>query len=271
MRSFFKASLILGIFNLNLMSFAADQTILVAHQESSISDYKTICKKNNYLCFPDAFSTIHQPQIYHFNELMLQFDLDDPSYLNQFEKKLWLSLKEDDLNLDQIKNLILASEKIHSSNKRAIDKKTIHYLTQLHTTLIEISEMQNNDDIKSTEAFYIAGKMILNTYKQRKKIEPFFDKIKSFKVDSQSVTVNNARHYFLNGDCQFPRYTDIVHQTDKKIRPFFPEGCHFEERYDWGKDLISNHLQKHKNKYLIAAATFASLFFVNSYQVSIGQ
>lgn len=244
-------------------SFASNGIILVAHKNTPLEDYKKICAKNNYLCFPQAFSLINKKQSLHFDSLIESFDLDNKDYVTQFSKKLSLSLKEDDLTLDQIKNLILAAEKLSQSKDPKLSE-AVKKLKRIHVLL------NNLPDETTDKMIFIAGKGVANTLNRRLMLDPILNDLKHNEVDYVSFTQNEEKKYFLNGDCDFPRYTEMISQLDLQVIPHFAEGCNLNQKYTWGKDLMSSHLSENKNKYLLGLATIATIFFLKSYEISNG-
>lgn len=237
--------------------------LLVAHKNTLLEDYKTICAKKNYLCFPQAFSLLIKKQTPHFDFLIENFDLDNKDYVTQFSKKLFLSLKEDDLTLEQIKNLILATEKI-AQNKDAKIFNDLKSLKKIYEVLNQLT-----DEI-SDKMIFVAGKNVANNLRNRLLLDPYLNGLKHFELDYASITENGEKKFFLNGDCDRPRYTEFVSQLDLQVIPHFSEGCSLSQKYDWGTDLIADHFKENKNKYLIGLATVATIFFLKSYELSIG-
>lgn len=241
---------------------AADSILLVANKNTPLSDYNKICQKNGYICLPLAYKDIAQRQTKNYDLLVETFDLDSKNYTVSFQNQLKQSLKEDDLTLDQIKNLILASEKIAQQIKSSQLTQEIKQLKNLHITLSSLSEEP------SDRAIHIAGKMIANNLKNRMLLEPYLEHVKHIEIDYISMTVNGEKKYFLNGDCEHPRYTEFISQLTLQVIPHFPEGCNLSQRYDWGSDLMSTHLSEHKNKYLIGLAALATAWFLKTYEIS---
>lgn len=236
---------------------AVADILLVANKNTSLSDYKKICEKNNYVCLPQSFASLRQKQTSHFDHLIETFDLDNKNYVSEFSKKLSLSLKEDDLSLDQIKNLILASEKLNLSEKA---KK----LQKLHAVL------QSIQPETSDKMLYVAGVAIANTLQNRLRLDQFLNEVKHIEVDYISYSENGDKKYFLNGDCDHPRYTELVSQADLQVIPHFSEGCNLSQKYNWGSDLMVDHFKENKNKYLIGLAAVATVFFLKSYEITTG-
>ncbi len=243
---------------LTITSFSQAEVLLVANKNTPLSDYKKICEKNGYLCLPQDFSKLKQRQTPHFDRLIETFDLDNKNYVAEFGKNLNLSLKEDDLTLDQIKNLILASEKIAPNNSQASKLKKLH-------TILESTKEEASDKI-----LLIAGVNIANNLQNRMRLDSYLNEIKHIELDYISYTENDEKKYFLNGDCDHPRYTEFVSQLDLQVIPHFSEGCSMTQKYNWGSDLMVDHFKENKNKYLIGLAAVATAFFLKSYEVSIG-
>lgn len=243
---------------LSITSFSQAEILLVANKNTPLSDYKKICEKNGYLCLPQGFTNLKQRQTPHFDRLIETFDLDNKNYVAEFSKNLNLSLKEDDLTLDQIKNLILASEKIARNNSQASKLKKLHAI------------LESTKEEPSDKMLYIAGKTLANSLQNRLRLDPYLNEIKHIELDYISYTENNEKKYFLNGDCDHPRYTEFVSQLDLQVIPHFSEGCSMTQKYNWGSDLMADHFKENKNKYLIGLAAIATAFFLKSYEVSIG-
>ena len=127
--------LILFLVLMSCTSFAGEGILLVAHKNTSIEDYKKICTKNNYLCFPQAFALINKSKTQHFDFLIENFDLDNKNYVTGFSEKLSLSLKEDDLTLEQMKNLILATEKLVQVKESKLSGQ-LEKLKKIHAVLV---------------------------------------------------------------------------------------------------------------------------------------
>ena len=245
-------------------SFAGEGIVLVAHKNTPLEDYKKICAKNNYLCFPKAFTTLTKKQTPHFDFLVENFDLDNKDYVAQFSKKLTLSLKEDDLTLEQIKNLILATEKI-ALNK---DAKLSDELKKLKKIYDVFGKLTDED---SDKMIFVAGKNVANNLRNRLLLDPYLNELKHVEIDYVSITQNDEKKFFLNGDCDHPRYTEFVSQLDLQVLPHFSEGgCNLSQKYNWGTDLMADHFKEHKNKYLIGLAAAATIFFLKSYEISSG-
>lgn len=243
---------------LSITSFSQAEILLVANKNTPLSDYKKICEKNGYLCLPQGFTNLKQRQTPYFDRLIETFDLDNKNYVAEFSKNLNLSLKEDDLTLDQIKNLILASEKIAHNNSQASKLKKLHAI------------LESTKEEPSDKMLYIAGKTLANSLQNRLRLDPYLNEIKHIELDYISYTENNEKKYFLNGDCDHPRYTEFVSQLDLQVIPHFSEGCSMTQKYNWGSDLMADHFKENKNKYLIGLAAIATAFFLKSYEVSIG-
>jgi len=248
---------------LTITSFSQAEVLLVANKNTPLSDYKKICEKNGYLCLPQGFTDLKQKQTPHFDRLIETFDLDNKNYVAEFSKNLNLSLKEDDLNLDQIKNLILASEKLLQNKSLNIAEK-VKNLKKLHAIL------ESTKDEPADKMLYIAGKTLANSLQNRLRLDPYLNDIKHIELDYISYTENNEKKYYLNGDCDHPRYTEFVSQLDLQVIPHFSEGCNLSQKYNWGSDLMLDHFKENKNKYLIGLAAVATAFFLKSYEVSIG-
>lgn len=240
-----------------ISSVSQADVLLVANKNTPLSDYKKICEKNGYRCLPQGFSSLKQRQTPHFDRLIETFDLDNKNYVAEFSKSLNLSLKEDDLSLDQIKNLILASEKLNLSEK-------VTKLKKLHAVLESIKE-EPADKILN-----VAGLNIANNLQNRMRLDPFLNDIKHSELDYISYTENGEKKYYLNGDCDHPRYTEMISQLDLQVIPHFSEGCNLSQKYNWGSDLMVDHFKENKNKYLIGLAAVATALFLKSYEVSIG-
>lgn len=242
---------------------AKERILLVAHRDTPLSDYKKICEKNNYLCLPQGYAAIAPARTPHFNDLIENFDLDNKDYVSQFSKKLHLSLKDDDLNLEQLKNLILAGEKI-AQNKETKLSETVKRLKKLYTLLAEL------DSEPADKMLYLLGKTVANNLRNRLLLDPYLQELKHVELDYISLTLDGDKKYYLNGECDRPRYTEFISQLDLQVIPHFADGCNLSQRYDWGKDLMSEHLKENKNKYLLGFAAIATMFFLKSYDVSIG-
>lgn len=260
--------LVLLLILISCTSFAEAQhkdegILLVAHKNTPLADYKTICEKKNYLCFPQAFSSLIKKQTPHFDFLIENFDLDDKDYVTQFSKKLSLSLKEDDLTLEQIKNLILATEKIAQNNGPKLSGE-LKNLKKIYEVLSRLA------DETSDKMIFVAGKNVANNLHNRLLLDPYLNDLKHSELDYTSITQNGEKKYFLNGDCDHPRYTEFVSQLDLQVIPHFSEGCNLSQKYDWGTDLMADHFKANKNKYLIGLATVATIFFLQSYELSSG-
>ncbi|AZZ37783.1 hypothetical protein CIK05_13570 [Bdellovibrio sp. qaytius] len=249
---------------LTVANFAKADILLVASKNTSLSDYKKICEKNNYVCLPQNFSSLQQRKTIHFDHLIETFDLDNKNYVSEFLSTLNLSLKEDDLNLDQVKNLILASEKM-VQNKGANLSEKIKKLKKLHEIL---SDIKNEP---SDKLLLVAGVTVANTLQNRLRLDPYLNEIKHVELDYISYTENDEKKYFLNGDCDHPRYTEFIGQLDIQVIPHFSEGCNLSQKYNWGSDLMVDHFKENKNKYLIGLAAVATVFFLKNYDVSIGE
>lgn len=243
---------------INCTSFASKGILLVAHKNTPLEDYKKICAKNNYLCFPQAFTSITKRQTTHFDFLIETFDLDNKDYVTQFSKRLSQSLKEDDLTLDQIKNLILATEKI--AQNKDLSKK----LKKIYEVLLQLPNEA------ADKMIFVGGKTVANNLRNRLLLDPYLNDLKHYEFDYTSITQNGEKKYFLNGDCDHPRYTEFVSQLDLQVIPHFSEGCNLSQKYDWGSDLMEDHFKENKNKYLIGLTTVAAIFFLKSYEFSIG-
>ncbi|MES2803683.1 MAG: hypothetical protein V4654_14420 [Bdellovibrionota bacterium] len=248
---------------LTISSLAKADILLVANKNTPLSDYKTICEKNNYLCLPQSFSRMSKKQAPHFDRLIETFDLDNKNYVAEFSKILNLSLQEDDLSLDQIKNLILASEKLVQNKSLNLSDK-IKKLKKLHAILESIK------DEATDKMLYIAGINIANSLQNRLRLDSYLNEIKHSEVDYISYTENGEKKYFLNGDCDHPRYTEMITQLDLQVIPHFSEGCSMAQKYDWGSDLMTDHFKENKNKYLVGLAAAVTALFLKSYEVSIG-
>lgn len=248
---------------LTITSFSQAEVLLVANKNTPLSDYKKICEKNGYLCLPQGFANLKQRQTPHFDRLIETFDLDNKDYVAEFSKNLNLSLKEDDLTLDQIKNLILAGEKM-VQNKNVTLSEKIKKLKKLHAILEEVK------DEAADKMLYLAGVNITNSLQNRLRLDPYLNEIKHSEVDYISFTENGEKKYFLNGDCDHPRYTEFVSQLDLQVIPHFSEGCNLSQKYNWGSDLMVDHFKENKNKYLVGLAAVATAIFLKSYEVSIG-
>lgn len=255
--------LVLLLVLISSTSFADQGILLVAHKNTPPDDYKTICTKKNYLCFPQAFRSLIKKQTPHFEFLIENFDLDNKDYVTQFSKKLSLSLKEDDLTLEQIKNLILATEKI-AQNKDSKLSDNLKRLKKIYEVLSQLT------DETSDKMIFVADKNVANNLRNRLLLDPYLNDLKHFELDYASVTENGTKKFFLNGDCDRPRYTEFVSQLDLQVIPHFSEGCNLSQKYDWGTDLMAGHFKENKNKYLIGLATIATVFFLKSYELSIG-
>lgn len=259
--------LILFLVLVSCTSFASEGILLVANKNTSAEDYKKICEKNNYLCFPQAFALLTKKQTPLFDSLIESFDLDNKDYVTQFSKKLSLSLKEDDLNLEQIKNLILAAEKLSQSTSQSKDPKLFDAVKKLK----KMSTVLNNlVETPSDKMLFVAGKAIPNSLANRLALDAYLNDLKHTEVDYISTSQDGVKKYFLNGDCDHPRYTEFVSQLDLQVIPHFSEGCNLSQKYDWGKDLMASHFSENKNKYLIGLATVATIFFLKTYDVSTG-
>lgn len=254
--------LILIILTITNVAFA--DVLLVANKNTSLLDYKKICEKNGYVCLPQSFMKLQKKQTVHFEQLIEAFDLDNKNYVADFSKVLTLSLKEDDLNLDQIKNLILAAEKIEQNKSLGLAAK-IKYLKRLHS-ILETIQPEPADKL-----LFVAGIAVANNLQNRMRLDPFLNELKSVEVDYVSYSTNKDRKYFLNGDCDHPRYTELISQADMQVIPHFSEGCNLSQKYNWGSDLMVDHFKENKNKYLIGLAAVATMFFLKSYEVSIGE
>lgn len=178
-------------------------------------------------------------------------------------KSLTLSLQENDLNLDQIKNLILASEKLIQYKNLNIDDK-VKKLKKLYAIL------ENIKAEPSDKVLYVAGIAVTNNLENRLRLDPYLNDIKHSEVDYISYIENGEKKYFLNGDCDHPRYTEIISQLDLQVIPHFSAGCNLTQKYDWGSDLMKDHFTENKNEYLLGLAAVATAFFLKSYEVSIG-
>lgn len=244
-------------------SLASESVLLVAHKNTSFEDYKKICTKNNYLCFPQAFILINKSKTPHFNFLIENFDLDNKTYVTEFSEKLSLSLKEDDLTLEQIKNLILATEKLAPLKDSKLSIQLVK-LKKMYSVLTSIPEE------KADRIIYIAGKSIANTLSRRLQLDTYLEELNHYEIDYVSVVSSKEKRYFLNGDCNYPRYSEVVSQADLHVIPHFSEGCDLNQKYSWGKDLMMDHFQENKNKYFIGLAALATMFFLKSYEISTG-
>ena len=255
--------LVLLLVLISCTSFASEGILLVAHKNTPFEDYKTICAKNKYLCFPQAFTSLSKKQTPHFDLLIENFDLDDKDYVTQFSKKLLLSLKEDDLTLEQIKNLILATEKIVQHKETQLSNE-LKKLKKIYEALGKMAD-ENSDKM-----IFVAGKTVANNLRNRLLLDPYLNDLKHSELDYISITQNGEKKYFLNGDCDHPRYTEFVSQLDLQVIPHFSEGCNLSQKYNWGADLMTDHFKENKNKYLIGLATVATIFFLKSYELSSG-
>lgn len=253
--------LVLFLIMISCMSFAGEGILLVAHKNTSLEDYKKICAKNNYLCFPKAFTAVTSRRSLHFDFLIENFDLDNKDYVTQFPKTLSLSLKEDDLSLEQIKNLILATEKLaqHKEPNLFVPLKKLK-------KIFDILGKINDED--SDKIIFIAGKTVANNLRNRLLLDPYLNDLKHYELDYTSVSQNGEKKYFLNGECDRPRYTEFVSQLDLQVIPHFAEGCNLTQRYNWGTDLMTDHFKENKNKYLLGLAAVATIFFLKSYEIS---
>lgn len=243
---------------LTITSFSQAEILLVANKNTPLSDYKKICEKNGYLCLPQGFTNLKQRQTPRFDRLVETFDLDNKNYVAEFSKNLNLSIKEDDLTLDQIKNLILASEKIMQNNSQTRKLKKLHAI------------LENIKEEPSDKILLIAGVNIANNLQNRMRLDPYLNDIKHIELDYISYTENGDKKYYLNGDCDHPRYTEMVSQLDLQVIPHFSEGCSMTQKYNWGSDLMVDHFKENKNKYLVGLAAVATALFLKSYDVSIG-
>jgi hypothetical protein len=244
-------------------ALSSERILLVAHKDTPLADYKKICLKNNYLCLPQGYTAIAPTQTPHFNDLIENFDLDNKDYVSQFTKKLNLSLKDDNLNLEQLKNLILAGEKI-AQNKDAKISEMVKRLKKIHAILTQI------ESEPADKMLYLLGKTVANNLRNRLLLDPYLQELKHLELDYVSLAGNGERKFFLNGECDRPRYTEFISQLDLQVIPHFVDGCNLSQRYDWGKDLMSEHLKENKNKYLLGLAAAATMFFLKTYDVSIG-
>lgn len=254
--------LVLWLVLISCTSFANEGILLVAHKNTPLENYKTICAKNGYLCFPQAFASVTKFQTPHFDFLIENFDLDNKNYVTQFSPKLSLSLKEDDLTLDQLKNLILATEKLSHNNTKLSEQ--LKKLKKIYEVLGKLT------DETSDKVIYIAGKSVANNLRNRVLLDPYLNDLKHYELDYTSISQNGDKKYFLNGDCDFPRYTEFVSQLDLQVIPHFSEGCNLNQKYSWGKDLMNDHFKENKNKYLLGLVTVATIFFLKSYELSSG-
>lgn len=247
---------------LTMANLASADVLLVAHKSTSLLDYKKICQKNGYVCLPESFLRLQTKKTLHFDRLIENFDLDNKNYVTEFSEVLSISLKQDDLNLDQIKNLILAADKVNQSKNLNLSEK-IRKLKKIYSILEKI---QNES---SDKVILIAGISVANTLQNRMKLDPFLNEIKHVELDYISYTENGDRKYFLNGDCNHPRYTELVSQLDLQVIPHFSEGCNLSQKYNWGSDLMVDHFKSHKKSYLIGLAAVASAFLLKSYEISM--
>lgn len=253
----------LFLFLLTVTSLAQAEILLVANKNTPLADYRKICEKNGYLCLPQGFTNLKQRKTPHFDRLIETFDLDNKDYIAEFRKNLNLSLTEDDLTMDQIKSLILAGEKI-AQNKNVNLSGKVTKLKNLHTILESIK------DEHSDKILYVAGKNLANSLQNRLLLDPYLNEIKHIELDYISYTENNEKKYFLNGECDHPRYTEFISQLDLQVIPHFSEGCSMTQKYNWGSDLMVDHFNENKNKYLLGLAAVATAIFLKSYEVSIG-
>lgn len=246
---------------LSCSSFAGQNIVLVAHKNTPIEDYKKICAKNSYICFPKGFSLTQRKNTPVFDSLVENFDLDNKDYVSQFTTKLSESLKNDDLNIDQIKNLILAAEKI-TSNK---DNKPNEMIKKLKKFLAIVTNLPEEE---SDKILFVAGKAVPHSLANRLALDTYLNDLKHTEVDFYSFTENGEKKLFLNGDCDRPRYTEFISQLDLQVIPHFSEGCNFNQKYEWGADLLTAHFSENKNKYLVGLATLATVLFLNSYEIT---
>ena len=247
----------LFLFSFFISTVVNADVLLVANKNTSLTDYKTICEKNGYLCLPQGLASLLSKKTSHFDRLIETFDLDNKNYVAEFSKQLSLSLKEDDLNLDQIKNLILAAEKLKLNEK-------VSKLKKLHTIL------ESYKPEASDKMLFVAGVTIANTLQNRMRLDPYLNEIKHIEADYISYTENEEKKFYLNGDCDHPRYTEFISQLDVQVIPHFSAGCNMTQKYNWGSDLMVDHFKEHKNKYLVGLAAVATSLFLKSYEVSIG-
>ena len=118
--------------------------------------------------------------------------------------------------------------------------------------------------------FFVVGRNIANTLPRRILLDTYLNELKHYEVDYASVISSNEKKYFLNGDCDYPRYSEVISQADLQVIPHFSEGCDLNQKYNWGKDLMTDHFKENKNKYFMGLAAVATMFFLKSYEISTG-
>ena len=245
------------------------EILLVPARNSNFEDYQKICEKNNYLCFPQAFKAITNNETPLLNGLMLEFDLDNTSYVKAFNNKAQRTIKEENLSLEQMKSLDLALTKIAEANPK--DLKNHELLNKIESYINAVDALP---EMTSGYDFILAsGKLIENNAKNQKLLQPFNKDFKFTFVDFMSYSKSfEDKQFFLSGDCHHPIYNSLIQNANvMQVMPFFPEGCTLTEKYEWGSDLIADHFRENKNKYLWGAAAIVTAAFLKNYTVSMSR
>ncbi len=235
------------------------------------SIYNDICMSKNYICFPYAIEF---------------FNFDNNNELHSLLNKLEITYQAQHISENQIhlflKNYFLTYNDFLFLSEFIENKKFIHSFDKMNLIKNIYSQLSNenyivlNSDQKSHSEFYfLFGQKIKVTPKSTlllKQISNFL-KISYFNETQFKNDINQENsEYYVEGNCENPQYNNLFdsfkNKNDLRI-PFYSQGCSFQERMDWGSDLIAGHFKQNKNNYLWAIGLFASYLFFKEHDLHI--
>jgi len=233
-----------------LFTKARADILLVPDSTVQITDYQVICKKNNYLCFPDIYPQLIDKTHPLFDSLIEQFNIDDKTYLMQLDHKIKTILKSENISIEDLDQINFSLEKIKNQHPNINFIAT--QIKNIQTIKDVFSQLKIAENTQSESFIYIFQIAVENSEHNRYLINKYLSQVLFTVVefDGYISNTNSQKIHFLNGTCEQPQYTSLIDSNllFKKI-PLFKNGCQFNEKMNWGGDLISDHFEKNKNKY----------------------
>lgn len=261
---------LLVFINFALLQKTKADVLLIPEKAIKSDEYKTICNKNKYSCFPQAFPQVYESQSSYLEDFLNDFDLDNQDYLKSFNEKINTILSTESISTEQLNRLLLAIDKVYTTenNRKTKIKILLSNLQKLKMYL----ENENFSD--SDTGLYVLGKMINNNERNQKYLKNTESdlgfKFKTFVVSYNEYSDESGSYPYLKGTCDNPQYDKLITSNIGTIHlPYFAFGCNFSERYKWGGHLLGQHFKQHKTKYYWAVGIIAGLVFAKKYDVAI--
>lgn len=254
-------------FIVNFISYAVmAQALLVPEKSVPLSDYLQACQQPGYICTHDFFKNkILSSTTSKYDIFLEQLNLDQPSQLKDIDQNIKTLLKEEDVDIDQVENLISILEKAKSLTQ-------INY--QILIDLLELTAKIRQPDHFSVqpEEYYIVFKFPLSKEKFNE-IRLLANQFKNHRITPYTNSSHSldAVDYLIVGTCDQHIISNHLQKNSPALhfQKMFTDSCSWSDKFSKAAISTSDFVKKNNKAIFWSAVALTAVLFLNKYQLTL--